>query len=184
MRSLLRRWAASAVLTVAVMVVLSSIGALVSSRRENRTITELAGGYNRQVGTGDSPGLLFARAKFYLDRDDFEAAQPLLERVVQRGSPQVGAAMLYDAGNARLHHAIKLIEDNKFDQAAADVVLARDFLTRSLRIDPGFWDAKYNLDIAMRLVRDFPDVQIPQDDTKRPTTKLWTDLPGLPKGGP
>ncbi len=184
MKALLRRWAASAVLAAAVIALLISTGALIRAQRENHTITELAGGYNRKVGTDASAGLMFARAKFYLDRDDFEAAQPLLERVVQRGSRQVGAAMLYDAGNARLHHAIKLIEDNKFDQAAADVVLARDFLTRSLRLDPGFWDAKYNLDIAMRLVRDFPDVQIPQDDTKRPTTKLWTDLPGLPKGGP
>jgi mxaK protein len=62
--------------------------------------------------------------------------------------------------------------------------LARDFYTRALRIEPQFWDAKYNLDIAMRLVRDFPDVEIHGDDQKRPTSKLWTDLPGLPKGGP
>ncbi len=63
-------------------------------------------------------------------------------------------------------------------------MLARDFYVRALRLEPGFWDAKYNLDVAMRLVRDFPDVQIQGDDRKRPTSRLWTDLPGLPKGGP
>jgi mxaK protein len=171
-------------LVAAIAVLLGGSGWFYLRCRENRTITELIHGYDRTVGTREAPELMFARAKFYLDRDEFEQAQPLTEAVVQSASRSMAADLLYDAGNSRLHHAIHLIEDNKFDSATADVVLARDYYFRALRIEPQFWDAKYNLDIAMRLVRDLPDVQIPGDDTKRPTSKLWTDLPGLPKGGP
>ncbi len=122
--------------------------------------------------------------KYLLDHDEFERAQPLIENIVGAGRADIAVSILYDAANSRMHHAIQLIEDNKFDAAAADVVLARDYYTRALRIDPQFWDAKYNLDIAMRLVRDFPDIDVPSDDRKKPTSNLWTDLPGLPKGGP
>ncbi len=151
---------------------------------DNRRIAALIGGHEIDVGTQPSSAAAFARAKFFLDREQFDEAQPLVERVARLGTGEQAAQILYDAGNARLHHAIHLIADNKFDAATADVLLARDFYTRALRIDPAFWDAKYNLDIAMRLVRDFPDIDIPADDRKKPTTRLWTDLPGLPKGGP
>ncbi len=151
---------------------------------DNRRIAALVGGREIDVGARPSAAAAFARAKFFLDRDEFDDAQPLVERVARFGTREQAADMLYDAGNARLHHAIHLIADNKFDAATAEVLLARDFYTRALRIDPQFWDAKYNLDIAMRLVRDFPDIDIPGDDQKKPTTRLWTDLPGLPKGGP
>lgn len=181
---IVRPWLPAVALTVCVAIVLSSASWLWLAVRQNRTVAALADGHDIAVGTRDAPELMFARARFYLIRDEFEQAQPLVEAVARIGAPRTAAAMLYDAANARVHHAIRLIEDNKFDAATADVVLARDFYIRALRIEPGFWDAKYNLDIAMRLVRDLPDVDIPRDDRKQPTSKLWTDLPGLPKGGP
>ncbi len=151
--------------------------------RDNRTIRRLASGHDIDVGPQASAAVSFARAKYLLDRDEFEQSQPLVERVVVAGGTTAATGVLYDAGNARLHHAIHLIEDNKFDAAAADVVLARECYSRALRIDPQFWDAKYNLDIAMRLVRDLPDIDS-AEASQQPTSKLWTDLPGLPKGGP
>jgi mxaK protein len=182
--TLVRRWLPATVLALSTAAMLLSAGWLLRSMRQTRTVAALAGGHDIAISTREAPELMFARAKFLLDRDEFEQAHPLAERVVQLGTPRMAADMLYDMGNARLHHAIQLIEDDKLDAATADVILARDFYIRSLRIQPDFWDAKYNLDIAMRLVRDFPDVQIQSDDRKRPTGKLWTDLPGLPKGGP
>jgi mxaK protein len=179
-----RRWLPLAVLVLAIATALFSSVWLLRSIHQNRIVAALADGHDIVVGTRDAPELMFARARFFLIRDEFEQAQPLTERVVQVGGARMAADMLYDAGNAHLHHAIQLIENNKFDAATADVVLARDSYTRALRIEPGFWDAKYNLDIAMRLVRDLPDVDLPRSDLKRPAFKLWTDLPGLPKGGP
>jgi mxaK protein len=177
-------WAPVVALILSGLVALGCFAWLCVSVYDNRTIARLASGHEIQVGARAAPAVIFARAKFLMDRDEFEQSQPLVESVVRSGTVEAATHILYDAGNARLHHAIRLIEDNKFDAASADVVLARDFYTRALRLDPQFWDAKYNLDIAMRLVRDLPEVDIPGEDVKQPTNKLWTDLPGLPKGGP
>jgi mxaK protein len=177
-------WAPVIGLVLCVLAAVVCVAWLGVALHDNRTIARLASGHDIDVGANASPAVTFARAKFFMDREDFEQSQPLVERVAHAGQKDMTTHVLYDAGNTRLHHAIRLIEDNKFDAAAADVILARDFYTRALRIDPEFWDAKYNLDIAMRLVRDLPDVDIPGQDLKQPTSKLWTDLPGLPKGGP
>jgi mxaK protein len=172
------------ILAVSIPVALLSAAWLLRAMHQNRIIADLGSGHDIAVAAGDAPELLFGRAKYLLDHGQLEQAQPLAERVAQRGPPAMAADMLYDQGNARLHHAIRLIAENKLDAATGDVVLARDYYTRCLRIEPGFWDAKYNLDIAMRLVRDFPDFESHAEDLQRPTSKLWTDLPGLPKGGP
>ncbi|MBM3654860.1 MAG: MxaK protein, partial [Alphaproteobacteria bacterium] len=50
---------------------------------------------------------------------------------------------------------------------------------------PEYWDAKYNLDVAVRLVRDFPDFERKSgDELSADPKKLWTDIPGKPKGLP
>ena len=63
--------------------------------------------------------------------------------------------------------------------------LAKDDYRLALRLDPTAWDIKFNFDVAMRIVRDFPGYEqegedVPPDAPKR----LWTDLPGVPKGLP
>ena len=63
--------------------------------------------------------------------------------------------------------------------------LAKDEYRLALRLDPSNWDIKHNLDVAMRLVRDFPGYEgeaeeVPEDAPKN----LWTDLPGVPRGLP
>ena len=65
------------------------------------------------------------------------------------------------------------------------VMLAKAEYRNALRIDPQNWNAKYNLDVAMRLVRDLPQA-VGEDEEKPLETpeKLWTDLPGVPKGLP
>jgi mxaK protein len=177
-------WTPTVLLIVGVLGMLSALAALARLATDNRIIERLGSGHDIAISNAASAAVAFARAKFLLDHDELEQAQPIAERVVHTGTVGQGADVLYDAGNARLRQAIAKIGDGKFDSAAADVVLARDFYERALRMQPGFWDAKYNLDIAMRLVRDFPATEIPGEELEKPTNKLWTDLPGLPKGGP
>jgi mxaK protein len=65
------------------------------------------------------------------------------------------------------------------------VRLAKDGYRRSLALDPGLWDAKYNLDVAMRLVRDFPQIdRMSEEEPADLPVRLWSDLPGLPRGLP
>lgn len=153
--------------------------------RDNATIAALAAGQDREVAPGDAPPVLFARLGFLTYRDRLDEAQPLLNRLAAGEDRALAVTALYDMANARLRLAIDHLGTNDIDPAIPLVRLAKEGYRRALTLDPGFWDAKYNLDIAMRLVRDFPQIEtdgeeIPPEAAKR----LWTDLPGLPKGLP
>lgn len=152
---------------------------------DNATITALAAGQDVAVSPDDAPAVLFARLNFLTFRDRLDEAQPLLNRLAAEGSRPLAVAALYDMANARLRLAIDHLGSNDIDPAIPLVRLAKEGYRRALTLDPGFWDAKYNLDIAMRLVRDFPQLDIEGEDVPPEAAKrLWTDLPGLPQGLP
>ncbi|WP_428030218.1 hypothetical protein [Ancylobacter sp.] len=153
--------------------------------RDNALIASLGAGHDLAVGTEDPPELLFARLHFLATRGRLDEAQPLLNRLGSSPDRRLAVAALYDMANARLRLAIDHLESNRIDPAIPLVRLAKENYRRALMVEPGFWDGKYNLDLAMRLVRDFPQIdvdgeEIPPEAAKR----LWTDLPGLPKGLP
>ena len=158
---------------------------LLLDRRANAAIAALETGHDIPVAEDARPELVFARLAFLTRRDRFDEAQPLMNRIAAAGDDRVAAAAYYDLSNARLRAAIGHLETNDIDPAVPLVRLAKEGYRRALVLDPGFWDAKYNLDIAMRLVRDFPEIEtsgeeLPPEAAKR----LWTDLPGVPRGLP
>lgn len=160
-------------------------GRLLLERRDNALIASLATGHDLAVGVDDPPALLFARLHFLSSRGRLDEAQPLLNQILTGADRSLAVAALYDMANARLRAAIDHLESGRIDPAVPLVRLAKENYRRALALDPGFWDAKYNLDVAMRLVRDFPQIdaegeEIPPEAAKR----LWTELPGLPKGLP
>ncbi|MFG1297575.1 tetratricopeptide repeat protein [Xanthobacter variabilis] len=186
------RFARRAVTALLAIVVLGALASLIvqgvrlaALARDNATIAALAAGRDLPVGVDASARVLFARAHFLLVRDRLDEAHPLVELLARKGDPAQAAAGWYDLGNARLTRALSHLERTQIDPAVPQVRLAKAAYRAALTIDPQFWDAKYNLDVALRLVRDFPEVERdvkeePQEAPKR----VWTDLPGLPKGLP
>ncbi|MFH3478596.1 tetratricopeptide repeat protein [Xanthobacter variabilis] len=186
------RFARRAVTALLAIVVLGALASLIvqgvrlaALARDNATIAALAAGRDLPVGVDASARVLFARAHFLLVRDRLDEAHPLVELLARKGDPAQAAAGWYDLGNARLARALSHLERTQIDPAVPQVRLAKAAYRAALTIDPQFWDAKYNLDVALRLVRDFPEVERdvkeePQEAPKR----VWTDLPGLPKGLP
>ncbi len=186
------RFARRAVTALLAIVVLGALASLIvqgvrlaALARDNATIAALAAGRDLPVGVDASARVLFARAHFLLVRDRLDEAHPLVELLARKGDPAQAAAGWYDLGNARLTRALSHLERTQIDPAVPQVRLAKAAYRAALTLDPQFWDAKYNLDVALRLVRDFPEVERdvkeePQDAPKR----VWTDLPGLPKGLP
>jgi mxaK protein len=159
---------------------------LVSKLRENSTINRLAAGFEVEVDpTTAPPAVLEARSAFFLRRGRIDEAQPLLDQAAERASPAIQVRMLYNMANARMRLAVRSIEKGDFDKAIPLVALAKSEYRSALRLDPSDWNAKYNLDVAMRLVRDLPQA-VGEDEEKPLETpeKLWTDLPGVPKGLP
>lgn len=185
--SLRRLFTPSLVLVLVASLVASAflVGRLLLDRRDNALIASLASGHDLATGADDPAALIFARLHFLTTRARLDEAQPLLNQLLGRDDRRIAVAALYDMANARLRAALDHLESGRIDPAVPLVRLAKENYRRALTLDPQFWDAKYNLDVAMRLVRDFPQIdaegeEIPPEAAKR----LWTDLPGLPKGLP
>jgi mxaK protein len=128
--------------------------------------------------------VLFARAYYLLVRDRIDEAQGYGQPIVEKGDPALASRFYYDLGNARLRRAIARVEASKIDDAIPEVRLAKEAYRAALIANPDLWDARYNLDVAMRLVRDFPELERGDEEVKGKAKKLWTDLPGLPRGLP
>lgn len=160
-------------------------GRLFVDQRDNALIAALVSGHDLAVGPDDPPELLFARLHFLAVRDRLDEAQPLLNRLAAGEDRRLAVAALYDMANARLRVAIDHLGSNRIDPAIPLVRLAKDNYRRALTLDPGLWDAKYNFDVAMRLVRDFPQIDVDGEEMPPEAAKrLWTDLPGVPQGLP
>ena len=154
--------------------------------RDNRIIRALHDGQDVAIDLQTAaPEVMIARARFLLDRDRRDEAQQLVDASARIDNPGLRAVLLYNHANARIREAIAMIGRGDIDKAVPITRLAKDEYRLALRLDPGAWDIKYNYDVAMRVVRDFPGVEregeeVPPDAPK----KLWTDLPGVPRGAP
>ncbi|HWK38203.1 MAG TPA: hypothetical protein VNR88_04745, partial [Hyphomicrobium sp.] len=176
----------TAVLVVSALSFAVSSWLYVDKRQTNTAIENLRTGSDVEVDAARaSAPLLEARAAFLLRRGRFEEAQPFLDQAELRAGPAIYARMLYNMANARMRGAVRSIEKGDFDKAIPLVSLAKSEYRSALRIDPKDWNSKYNLDVAMRLVRDLPQA-VGEDEEKPLETpeKLWTDLPGVPQGLP
>ncbi|PZQ10717.1 MAG: hypothetical protein DI564_15465 [Rhodanobacter denitrificans] len=172
-------------LAIALAAVAAATAALLQRTHDNRRIAALAEGRDVEIGEDASAALTFARAHYLLVRDRLDDARAPTERLALGDARRFAFAALYDKGNAHLRRALEIVDAHRYDDTIAQVNLAKEHYLRALRIDPGDWDAKLNLDVAMRLVRDFPDGEAEGDEEPpEQPDRLWTDLPGLPRGGP
>jgi mxaK protein len=151
----------------------------------NREIAALAQGRDRPVAADAPAPILLARVLQLAHRDATEEMEPLVAALETRGAPTLVARARYALGNARLRRALDLIERGQLDPAGPLIVLARQEYRRALQARPEFWDAKFNLDVAARLIRDFPEVDREVgDELKAEPKRIWTDIPGQPRGAP
>jgi mxaK protein len=173
-------------LTVSAAVLAISAAQFIAKYRIDSAIDRLRAGSNIPVDAADAhPALLEARAAFLLKRNLIEDAQPFLDQAAVRAGTGIRVRMLYNMANARMRAAVAAIGRGDYDKAIPLVTLAKSEYRTALRLDPADWDAKYNLDIAMRLVRDLPQaVGEDEEEPLQTPEKLWTDLPGVPKGLP
>lgn len=159
---------------------------LVRTMSENDIIRSLARGEDRAVSAERHGGnVIAAKALFLLARDRMDEAQALLDAASPSLDGPTRAGMLFNHANAHVRDAIGKIEKGELDAAIPLVMLAKEQYRQALRLEPGAWDVKYNFDVAMRLVRDFPGHEKETDEPAADAPKrLWTDLPGVPRGEP
>lgn len=170
-----------------------SVGALAylswlvyEARRDNRTIVALERGDDIGVDVRRVSGeVMAARLHYLLARDRIDEAQVIVDASSRIVDAPLRARLLYNHANARVRQAIGMVGRGHVDKAIPVTTLAKDEYRLALRLDPAAWDIKHNYDVAMRIVRDFPGYEregeeVPPDAPKR----LWTDLPGVPRGAP
>lgn len=151
----------------------------------NDAIEALEQGRDVGVDTNARPETLLARVAFLAKRGEVDRARAMVEALDRSGSVDMRARGHYLLANALLRKAFDLIERSEFDAANPFVNLAKREYRRALQLAPDDWDAKYNLDVAARVVRDFPDFERKGgDELSADPKKLWTDIPGKPKGLP
>lgn len=162
-----------------------STAKLLSARNANRDIAALAAHEDIDVKTASAPPqLALAKLNELLRRDRFDEAQAFANATLPQLDVKTRSAALYNLANAQLRRALAAIGKGDLDTAASLTNLAKAGYRASLRLDPGNWDARNNLDVAQRVVRDLPVSE--GDDKQSPKNKrtIWTDLPGAPKGLP
>lgn len=150
----------------------------------NWTITALIGGHDAAVASDGTPEVLFARAYFLMTHGRLDDAQFVVSILDLRATKPLRASLHYDMGNARLKVAFDKIESGDFDVAGALVGLAREDYREALRLDPDGWNARFNFDVASRLVREYPSFGFTPDERRRGPRPLWTELPNTPRGEP
>jgi mxaK protein len=151
----------------------------------NASIRALKANHDLAVAMNSPPELLLARIEFLLSHDRVDEVQPYVEALDKRGSDALRAIAHFNFANGRLRQAFDLLTQGKLDAAGPFVVLSRQEYRRALTLAPGDWDAKFNLDVASRLIRDFPAFERTIGDAvKTDRKRIWTDVPGKPEGLP
>lgn len=162
-----------------------AVNALVSADRSNSNIRMLVGRQDVPIDVKRAhPQEILARIDESVRRDHIDDAQAILSSSAAILPPSVRAAALYNIANYRTLLAAESVRKGDIDSAAALINLAKSEYRLALKLDPENWDARHNLDIAMRVVRDLPQADNPDLSSPDAPKKLWTDLPGIPKGLP
>lgn len=154
-------------------------------QEQNSRLAAILAGEDAAIDpTRDADSLILARVRFLDGIERYDDAQAVIDGSFAKLQPNAKAALLYNHANALVGRAIGAVERNDLDGAIPFVNLAKENYRKALRLQPGNFDIKYNYDVAMRLVRDFPPGGSDGEDEVATPKKLWTDLPGVPKGLP
>lgn len=162
-----------------------AVGDFFRTERANRNIRELVSRHDVPIDIRRaSPQEILARINESLRRDQIDDAQATLSAATGNLPPNVRASALYNIANTRTLLAGESVRTGNLDGAAALINVAKAEYRLALKLDPENWDARFNVDVAMRIVRDLPLGDNPDTKTPAEPKKLWTDLPGIPQGLP
>ncbi len=107
--------------------------------------------------TEQTPGLpqaWFARAIADAAEGDINAAREAYTMSMLNAEAAMLASSYFNRGNLNFKEAIALISDHGGHITLVE--LAKQDYRMALRLDPDMWDARYNLELALRLVPEDP----------------------------
>jgi mxaK protein len=132
-----------------------------------------------------APELQLARGSYLKNKQRYDEAQATLSKIIDQGSLKIKAISRYNLGNTYLEQAIELAESMQINEATTLAGLAKQAYRQALALDSQNWDAKYNLEVAMRLLPEMDRLTMEDDEpVPQEKAKLWATVPGFPRGLP
>jgi mxaK protein len=120
-----------------------------------------------------------------------QKALELYSQVLSSTQPALKKLAYYNSANIRLKQALRLLDTQGYgawDQVTPLLALAKDGYRNALSIDPSWLEAKYNMELALRLAPDIKSSQRKsKEDEEEPEglpQKGWPSIPGFPRGMP
>lgn len=159
---------------------------LYRTKSENDWIQVLNSGHDVSVDkiVNASPEVRLARAMYYQHQHRYDDALATLSLIMDKGDEQLKSLIRYNLGNIYLQKAIEEVEKQNINAAQPLVALAKQAYRQALALNSHFWDAKYNLEVAMRLLPEMDRVDMKEEEAQTPPPQLWTTIPGFPRGLP
>ena len=129
------------------------------------------------------PEARFAHAAALADAGEYEAAVQAYKALTQAERGEIKYAAQFNLGNVHMREASK--------HGAADsarwlpmIELAKQSYRNLLREHPPQWDARYNLELALRLAPEFESMswtgEDPRPDSERATSTISNSMMELP----
>ena len=155
-------------------------------QQENARISELNAGHDVSVDKiiNAAPEVRFARAMYYQRQHRYDEALATLSLIMDKGDSNLQTTLRYNLGNMYLQQAVEQLEANNINAAQPLVALAKQAYRQALSLNSHYWDAKYNLEMAMRLLPEMDRIDMKDDESNAPPPQLWATIPGFPRGLP
>jgi mxaK protein len=171
-------------IVLGLLVLLLAVAAVDAARtwRQQRWNDAIAAGPPQVSGEEVPVEMQFAQAHALAASGATEEAMKHY-RALQGDSP-LGQAARYNSANLLMRQALEVRAGEQPGQAIPLIELAKEIYREILRHEPGFWDARYNLERAQRLLPDPDDDEAPPPDTKRNAERAVTTMRGFSPGLP
>jgi mxaK protein len=130
------------------------------------------------------PEAVFAQAHALGEKGEYQNALALYKQVQSDGGTALKLAARYNSANLFLKQALEMRGEEDRQQAALPLVeLAKDGYRNVLKSDPNNWDAKYNLERALRLAPETEDREDAEAEVKN-AERAVTTMRGITLGLP
>ncbi|MGR9114807.1 MAG: tetratricopeptide repeat protein [Gammaproteobacteria bacterium] len=131
------------------------------------------------------PEVLFAKARYLNQQGDYQQALRLYLLIEKAGDQDFQNKVQYNMGVIYLQQATKLWKAKgvwEYSQINTLLDLAEQYLREVLMTKPEHWQARYNLEFALRIRP--PAKEQEKADWQGHKSSVHAIMPGIPEGGP
>lgn len=183
---ILSRWPARVSIVLAVALLAAAVYDLLLLARQQAINARIRAEQTQTIADNEPLAVVHAEALRQARDGQSRAAHDLYARVALGADRDLRLRAEYNHANLLLREAMNLRQDIEIDDGRALPVLelAKESFRKVLRETPDAWDARYNLERALRLAPEPPEVEegeglAPQQRERAPTT-MRGDTLGLP----